>query len=169
LETMELCLSSVEVSDSCFHRLPALLLLIFCRLMVFGRRSCLNAVACIEILDIASFCDRVAAALPENTTFPGRPGRQRIGRQVEYYRESADCNPRWALPDVIATSKFERYAWQDEFRLVFSLTDALNFENISGRLIPPGISRPAPNPGEHHCHLVNTKSLRDICRLHDFK
>ncbi len=76
-------------------------------------------------LDTAAFCVRIEAALPPGATFPGRPGRTRIGQRVEYYRETGNCNPRWALPAVIATSKFADYAWQDEFRLVFSLTDAL--------------------------------------------
>jgi hypothetical protein len=34
---MQFCLSSVEVSNSCFHGLSVSMLLIFCRLIVFGR------------------------------------------------------------------------------------------------------------------------------------
>src|SRR5437763_456736 len=61
--------------------------------------------------------------------FPGKPGRTRIGQSVEYYGETYNCTPRWALPDVIAASKLKTFSWQNEYRLVFSLTDALNFEN----------------------------------------
>jgi hypothetical protein len=94
---------------------------VFCvsRSLTDERRERFKAVACVEISNIGAFCDRVTAALPSNAKFPGLPGRQRIGQRVEYYCESGDCNPRWALPDVIATSKRETYAWQDEFRLVF--------------------------------------------------
>ena len=143
---------------------------VFCvsRSLTDELRESFNAVTCVEISNIGAFCDRVTAALPSSAKFPGPPGRQRIGQRVEYYCESGDCNPRWALPDVIATSKRETYAWQDEFRLVFSLSDALDFEKIIGRIVPPGSPRPPQKPDEHHSYGVTTQSLRDICRIHDF-
>jgi len=109
-------------------------------------RQSFNAVACVEISDVDAFCTRVRGALPWNAKFPGPPGHERIGKLVEYYCEGGDCNPRWALPDVIATSKRETYAWQDEFRLVFSLSDALDFEKIVGRIVLPGSPRPPQKP-----------------------
>ena len=65
---------------------------------------------------------------------------------MEYYRETEGGKPRWALPEVIATSKLDSYAWQDEFRLVFSLTDALEFENVNTRLVHRNNAREAPKP-----------------------
>ena len=127
-----------------------------------------EAAVCVEILNIPQFCARIEAALPPETTFPGRPGRQQIGQRVEYYQATEGGNSRWALPDKIATSKLDGYAWQDEFRLVFSLTDALNFEKVNVRVVPDG-ARTASNSGEHHQHPVKAGSLRDICRLHEFK
>jgi hypothetical protein len=127
-----------------------------------------GAVVCVEILDIGTFCARIEAALPPTATFPGRLGRTRIGRRVEYYQETDNCNPRWALPDVIATSKFDTYAWQDEYRLVFSLTDALGFEKVDMRLVK-NRARKDRNPAQHHRHPVKARSLRDICRLHEFR
>jgi len=143
---------------------------VFCvsRSLTDELRERFNAVACVEISNIGAFCDRVTAALPSGAKFPGPPGRERIGQRVEYYYESGDCNPRWALPDVIATSKRETYAWQDEFRLVFSLSDALDFEKIVGRIVPPGSPRPPQNPDEHHSYGVTTQGCGKICRLHDF-
>jgi len=110
---------------------------------------------------------RVEAALPAQATFPGRPGQSRIGRPVEYCQETEGGNPRWALPDVIATSKLERYAWQDEFRLVFSLTDALQFEKVANRIVSDHTGK-AQDAGEHRCCRVDIGSLRDICQLHEF-
>jgi hypothetical protein len=69
---------------------------------------------------------------------------------------------------VIATSKLDRYAWQDEFRLVFSLTDALEFENVNTRLVHKNNAREAAKPAEHHSYHVKAHSLRDICRLREF-
>ncbi len=141
---------------------------IFCisRSLTEELRERFKAVACVEILDISAFCDRIEAALPPTATFPGRPGRQRIGQRVEYYKESEAGNPRWALPDAIATSKLDGYAWQDEFRLVFSVTDALGFEKVAMRVTQDNVRKP-PNPPEHHCFPVTAASLSDICRLHE--
>jgi hypothetical protein len=131
-------------------------------------RQRFTAVACIEILDVGTFCARVEAALPPAARFPGRAGRPaRIGRRVEYYRETEGGNARWALPEAIATSKLDSYAWQDEFRLVFSLTDALEFEHVHTRLVHQRNAREAAKPTEHHSYHVQARSLRDVCRLHE--
>jgi hypothetical protein len=120
----------------------------------------------VEIFDTKVFCRRVQKALPWKASFGGPPGHERLGQHVQYYKVTDDPNPRWACPDLIALSKVGAYAWQDEFRLVFSLTDALKFENISGRIVR-GQSRRAPNLQEHHVNDVNAGSLRDIAVLHD--
>lgn len=122
-------------------------------------RGKFEAVVCVEILKIRTLCERIKAALPPNATFRGG--------LVEYYQETEGGSPRWALPDKIATSKFDSYAWQDEYRLVFCLTDALGFEKAGLRLVQDN-AREAPKPAEHHDYLVKARSLRDICRLHEF-
>ena len=99
---------------------------VFCLSRTWSRRLWdeFGAIACVEIFDIPAFCARVAAGLPEGARMGGKPGRERIGRRVEYYRPEDADGTRWALPDQIACSKLDAYEWQDEFRLVFSLTDA---------------------------------------------
>ncbi len=116
-------------------------------------RERFEAVVCVEIRDIGAFCRRIEAALPPEATFPGSPGRPRIGRRVDYYLETESGNPRWALPDMIAASKSKAYAWQDEFRLIFCLTDALKFVDL--RLVQNTL-RETPKPAEHR-----------ICQIHD--
>ena len=81
-------------------------------------------------------------------------------------REEDGGSPRWALPDLIATSKLDSYAWQDEFRLVLSLTNALTFENVNLR-VEPKAAATTPDPTEHRSLLVKAGSLGDICRLRD--
>jgi hypothetical protein len=116
-----------------------------------------RAVACVEILDIPEFCRRVRAALPRGAHF--------IGRRVAYYRATEAGNPRWALPDQIATSKLDLYARQAEFRLVFSSTDALGFENVTLRLIEgPG---EMPPPPKKVGQVLPVGSLADICHVHE--
>jgi hypothetical protein len=132
-------------------------------------RNRFKAVACIEIFDVKTFFARVEAAALHlgRAIFPGKPGRTRIGQSVEYYGETDNCTPRWALPDVIAASKLKTFSWQNEYRLVFSLTDALNFENAQYSLVKNASSE-QPKPAEHrHCDLT-AGSLRDVCRLHNF-
>lgn len=126
-----------------------------------------QAVACVEILDILTFCMRIQTALPREAKFPGSPGRARVGWRAEYYQESEGGNPRWALPDKIATAKSFRYTRQDEFRLVFSLTDALAFQNVNTRLTPNNARR-IPNPAEHHSYYVEAQTPADICVVHEF-
>jgi hypothetical protein len=122
------------------------------------RQKKFSSVARVEILDIKTLCTRVKRALPPEATFRGQ--------RVEYYLETANATPRWALPDKIATSKLIAYAWQDEYRLLFSLTDALEFEKVDLRLVPDG-TQGAPLHATHHEYLVKAESLRDICRLHE--
>ena len=114
-----------------------------------------------------AFCARVTAGLPAPVQLPGKPGRERIGNRVEYYRASDPPGTRWALPDQIACSKLEDYGWQDEFRLVFSVTSALGFENVSLSLAP-GETAPAKQPAANGPFDLAIAPLRDICRLAHF-
>jgi hypothetical protein len=119
-----------------------------------------NAVACVEITKVATLCARIQAALPSTATFKAR--------RVDYYSQAQGGDPRWALPDDIATSKLDHWAFQDEHRFVFSLTDALGFEKVELRLIDRK-NRPASKPEDHSSHLLTVGPLRNICILHDCK
>jgi hypothetical protein len=122
-----------------------------------------NAAACIEISDVPEYCHRVQATLPTSAVFPGVASRMRIGNRVAYYEHSEAPNPRWALPDLIATSKHVSYRWQNEFRLVFSLTDALAFENAKLTLTQnPALT--VQTCVDHPKHQVRAGRLDDICR-----
>lgn len=130
-------------------------------------RERFNAVACVEILDTKAFFRRVENALSAKSSLGGRHGHERIGHHVDYYKVTDDPNPRWAFPDLIAISKLDTYRWQDEYRLVFSLTDALRFENVTGRIVEGEVRRRAPNLSEHHHHDVQLGDLTDIAVLHE--
>jgi len=134
---------------------------VFCasRSLTDELRKRFEAVVCVEILKIPKLCERIRRALPADATF-------RAGR-VAYYDQGEGGSPRWALPDQIAMSKLESYRWQDEFRLMFCLTEALGFEKGALRLVK-GDAIQAPESAEHHEYPVKTRSLRDICRLHEF-
>ena len=126
-----------------------------------------DAVVYVEILNIEVFCTRIQNELPPEATYPGPPGRTRIGQRVEYYKETEDCNPRWALPNKIATSKLDSFAWQDEYRLVFCLTDALQFEKVDTKIMPGNAEIVSPTVRQQD-YFVKTRPLPDICKLHKF-
>jgi hypothetical protein len=119
-----------------------------------------NAVTCVEVRNVKALCTRIRSTLPSTATFRARP--------VEYYSRNQDCNPRWALPDHIATSKLDYWASQDEYRFLFSFTDALGFEKVALRLVSRK-GRPDPKTDEHIDHFLSIGSVRDICVLHDCK
>jgi hypothetical protein len=52
---------------------------VFCMSRSFTEelREGFKAVACVEILNVKTFCNRIESALPSETTFPGKPGRER--------------------------------------------------------------------------------------------
>jgi hypothetical protein len=119
-----------------------------------------DAAACIEVRNIRAFCARIKEALPPEATF--------FGKRVEYYRITEGATPRWALPEKIATSKLDSFARQNEFRLVFSLTDALAFEKVRTRLVEEHV-RDTARDVHHAKYPVRARDLRDICQLHDLK
>jgi hypothetical protein len=112
----------------------------------------------VEILDGPEFVRRVRAALPENATF--------FSRAVEYYDASYPPEARWAVPEFISTAKQRspKYVSQAEYRLVFSLTDALEFEKVA-LSITTGQVQPTPRRNSYPNHMIKAGDLTDICRL----
>jgi hypothetical protein len=133
---------------------------VFCASRVHSNecREKFEAVVCVEILQIKTLCERVKAALPHEAIFRGLA--------VTYYQETDAGHPRWALPESIATSKLISYSWQHEYRLLFCLTGALDFEKVDLRLVQDGAGETPRRPA-HREYLVKARSLYDICRLHE--
>jgi hypothetical protein len=122
-----------------------------------------EAKACVQILRLATFCARIQYELPPTATFRAE--------RVVYYSPANEPGPKWAFPDMIAFSKVDGYAWQDEYRFVFSLTDALKYGATAQKVVipnqPPGTALP-PAPPVPHQKCLTVKSLGDICKLHKF-
>ena len=127
-------------------------------------RAAFKAVACVEIHNPIEFYRRVERALP-GVALPGKPGRERIGHPVVYYRPGKPPEARWQVPDLIALSKLEDFGWQHEQRLVYSRTDALDFGNISAMLIK-GESLRSIDESQHGHEDVDFGDIADIASLH---
>jgi hypothetical protein len=72
---------------------------------------------------------------------------------------------------MIAFSKVDGYTWQDEYRFVFSLTDALQYGKTAQQLKIPGPNpdiKPVPVVRVPREYPLTAVSLRDICKLHVF-
>lgn len=130
-------------------------------------RTRFRSTCCVEILSIPTFCDRVAGALATYKAkfprLPGRSARFRVGHRVIYYSPSQGGDTRHMLPDRIAFSKFDSFAWQDEFRLIFSLTDALEYGNTQHHIII-GKEQEEAAPQTEPIH-IDIGDLSDICKL----
>jgi hypothetical protein len=112
----------------------------------------------VEILDGPEFVRRVRAALPENAMF--------FSRAVEYYDASNPPEARWAIPEFISTAKQRSpmYVSQAEYRLVFGLTDALEFEKVA-LSIAIGQAQLTSRRNSYPNYMIKVGVLTDICRL----
>jgi hypothetical protein len=122
-----------------------------------------NAVACVEILDPRAFISRWLNALPEEA----KQKEKHVARRVRYYKPEDVPGNVWALPDLIITTKLKRFAYQHEYRLAYTTTDAFAFGNCTYQLVDRK-ARPSPKPEEHFHQTLELGDLRDICRLHTF-
>lgn len=115
-----------------------------------------HATACVEITTIRTFCARMQSALPSSAKF--------FGGRITYYDSTLGPKARWALPEQIATSKTKRFAHEMEFRIGFSVTDALAAQNVGVKIVRGQRER---SSRVHREHLVTAGSLSDIARLRE--
>ena len=141
---------------------------VFCMSRVFSAPLWdeFGSLMCVEITDVPTFCRRVTSRLPANARFADPRGRKHLGQRVEYYGAADAPGTGWALPDRIALSKLVEFAHQQEYRLVFSTTGALDFQNVALRLEPPDASA-APPASHHEFYDVDVGNLQDLCRVHE--
>jgi hypothetical protein len=133
---------------------------IFCLSLVLNEELIheFRAVAVVEILKPAVFINRWFAALPARTAH--------FARKVDYHRREDVPENVWPQPELIATTKLDRFAYQREYRLGFSTSGALEFGQARQQVVDRK-NRPAPRPDEHHNHTLHVGDLGDICRLHE--
>jgi hypothetical protein len=117
-----------------------------------------RAVACVEILSPLKFIQRWLAKLPEGATH--------FAKKVDYYRQEDLPSNVWLQPHLIATTKLDHFAYQQEYRLGFCTTNALEF-NEAKQELRDRKERPIPRPEEHHNKTLDLGGLTDICKLHE--
>jgi hypothetical protein len=122
-----------------------------------------QAQACVEVLNPRAFIFRWLDAIPEEAKKDGN----HVARRVAYYHPEDVPGNVWALPHLIVTTKLKRFAYQDEYRLAYTTTDAFAFQNCTYQLVDRKV-RPAPKSEEHLHQDLELGCLRDICALHPF-
>ena len=85
---------------------------------------------------------------------------------MDYYRPEDVPGNVWPQPHLIATTKLIAFAYQQEYRLGFSTTGALEFGQATRKLVDRRF-RPVPKPEEHHNMTLTLGDLADICHLHE--
>lgn len=113
----------------------------------------------VDVTDTATFLQRIEAALPPNAS-------PLYSRKVTYNDPQEPPGARWACPDLTVASKWPAFAWQDEHRLFFSFTDALDFEKCKYTLsnhLPLRPKRKTPLPAPIAIKIEG--GVGDICRL----
>lgn len=117
-----------------------------------------KAVACVEILDPRVFIERWKKVLP--------PNAKHFAKKVAYYQREDVPGNVWPQPELIATTKLARFAYQHEYRLGFSTTGALDFGQCTQQLVDRK-ARPLPRLHEHDTMILDLGDLHHICKLHE--
>ena len=118
-----------------------------------------GAVACVEIQEPLKFIQRWLAGLPE--------GASDFAKKVDYYRQDHGPANVWPQSHLIATTKLNRFAYQQEYRFGFCTTNALDFGQTTQVLRDRKV-RPVPKPEEHDNKTLDLGDLSDICKLYEF-
>ncbi len=130
--------------------------------MTERHRTSFNAAACVQIERPKNLLARIGYELPRNATLKAG--------SVEYYSPKDPVGVRYAFPDMIAFAKTDDYAWQNEYRFVFSETDALEYGSTVHKLVfpitEPHNFPPTPPPPPGRDYLIKVKELSSICKLH---
>ena len=127
-----------------------------------------EAIACAEIIDVRQFCTFVEKNLPAGFVLPYVDNRVRIGHRIRYYDPSETAGNRWALPELIAISKRQKYAWQQEFRLVFGRTGAFDFEHVNIQL-KQSEKGGASQQETADPVILQMGDISNICKIHWFQ
>jgi len=116
---------------------------------------------CAEVTDTAALLQRVEAVLPTGAA-------PLFSRKVTYDDPQEPPGARWACPDLIVASKWPLFSWQDEHRLFFSFTNALEFQNCRYTVsAAPPLRSKRTTPWPAAITITLPGGIGDICRLHE--
>lgn len=138
---------------------------VFCMSLVHDKMlyEKFNSDVCVEITARDKFILRVKNALKLRPTV--KPKNLLLHGPVKYYREDDAPIIDWALPERIVMSKLQHFAWQNEYRLAFSIREALSFGKTKQYLVSSGATRKEAT----ECYpfrIIKVGNLDDIAMIH---
>ncbi len=87
--------------------------------------------------------------------------------EVKYYDEEEAPGINWASPDKIAMRKLTTFSKQEEYRFLFSIENALEFEKTTQKL-RAGKKERAQRINPYPEHILKIGNIRKWCKVHEF-
>ena len=116
---------------------------------------------CVEIFDSEKFIWRIKTALKRRPTIkPKKP----IYGPVQYYENNDPPIIDWAFPDRIVMRKQCNFEWQKEYRIAFSIRNALGFQQTTHKLVIGSEERTTLS--SYPEHIIRIGSMEDIAVVH---
>ena len=121
-----------------------------------------KADVCAEIIAVDKFISRISNAVKRRpTTKP----RKLLHGAVDYYPEEEPPIIDWALPERIVMLKLHNFEWQKEYRLAFSIRNALSLGKTTQSLVSVGAPKEAPLEN-YPSRTIHIGSIEDIIIIH---
>lgn len=123
-----------------------------------------NADICIEILRPELIVSKLHSAVSRRKRI--KPNKL-FHSKVKYYSEEKAPGIKWAFPDKIAMRKLHVFSKQEEYRFMFSMNGALNFEKTTQEIHineQEIIQRFSPYPE----HVLKIGNIKKWCKIHEF-
>lgn len=123
-----------------------------------------KADVCIEFINPGQIISRLRSAVASRKTI--KPNKL-FHENVTYYSEEEAPGINWALPEKIVNRKLECFDRQQEYRLSFSLANALEFGNTSQE-IEMASQKLSPRSLPYPEKVLKIGNIKKWCVVHEF-
>lgn len=123
-----------------------------------------KADVCVEFTNAAHIISKLRSAVSIRKKI--KPNRLFHG-EVKYYSEEEAPGIKWAFPNQIAMRKLNWFSSQEEYRFMFSLNSALEFNKTAQR-IRIGEKTKAKRTEPYPEHILKIGNIKKWCMVHYF-
>jgi len=119
---------------------------------------------CVEFVNAAPIISNLRSAVSLRKKI--KPNRL-FHDEVKYYSEEEAPGIKWAFPNQIAMRKLNRFSNQEEYRFMFSLNNALEYNKTTQKIRigeKTKVQRIEPYPE----HILKVGNIKKCCKIHDF-
>ncbi len=119
---------------------------------------------CVELTNLEQIILKLQSAVRKNKKI--KPNKLFYGK-VEYYSEEEAPGIKWTFPDAISMRKLIGFSGQEEYRFVFSLNGALDFEKTTQEL-RIGEKKKARRLNPYPECVLKVGNIKKWCKIHEF-